>query len=162
MTQRPIGGIYRCMLRSPNGIGQAAEIGTLSPQAAWDLAKLKQFFAQREKAMLCLMGTRLRPSQLRDEILRDCLLSFAAGRVLTVAEFLKRNQVLASPNTIRAEIDVLQSVGVVALIKRGPKRAGVEIWPTGKAVAFYNHEMPSLRETIVEILRDEGVHVTTD
>lgn len=135
-----------------------AEPGSLDPEVARDVALLRQFAMNRERAMAGLFGRKMRVSPARDELLRLIILAFSEGHCFRTSYYREACSYFESGQAVTREIGVLESCGLVQL-QTDPRfvRARIVV-PTRKLVDFYNTQMPRLRTAVMSLLGDATPH----
>ncbi len=129
-----------------------AEAGSLDAEVARDVALLRQFAINREKAMAGLFGRKLRVSPARDELLRLIVVAFAEGHCFRTSYYREACAYFESGQAVNREIAVLETCGLVVL-QTDPRFARARILvPTRRLVAFYNTQMPRLRTEVMALL----------
>ncbi|MGI4942932.1 MAG: hypothetical protein ACRYHQ_20600 [Janthinobacterium lividum] len=129
-----------------------AEPGSLEAEVARDVALLRQFAINRERAMAGMFGRKMRVSPARDELLRLIVVAFSEGHCFRTSYYREACSYFESGQAVAREIGVLESCGLV-LLQTDPRfvRARIVV-PTRKLVAFYNTQMPRLRTEVMALL----------
>ena len=126
--------------------------GSLHPRVVGDLRLLLQFFADREILWRQQFGPRLKPTPLRDLLVRTVLLDFGEGKRPHVADYQRMLKGQVAAATIRNELRRFEDSGLIVVVPEAADRRQRAVLPTEKLVRFYNDVVPSLIEVLEEIL----------
>lgn len=124
--------------------------GSIAPVTREAVRLMIDYYEARSAVMQAqLYRRRLRPSFLRDALLRHIILDFADGRSKLVSQYQAEMGRYASASAVRAEIELLAELGVVWLERAFGAQRTVTVLPTERLCAFYNTQMTALvRETV--------------
>ena len=125
--------------------------GSLPRQALSDLILLRSFYSARDRALRGLFGAGLRRNQLRDEIVRLCLIEFGHDRIRRVSFYQSEFRNLASRSSIQDEIRTLAALRLLVTRPDPANRSAVLVAPTKGTVAFYSNSVALLADDVRQI-----------
>lgn len=128
-----------------------APFGKLTPGAAADVQLFQEFFALRDRVFAQMLGRRAKRSPLREELLRHILTQYVAGRTCPISAYQRLSTYHAAWSAVRTEIDMLEYAGLVVLSRSEKDRRETHVFPTQKAIEFYNVEMPKLADAMASL-----------
>ena len=131
---------------------EPADAGSLDPEVASDIRILDEFLRDRDRALGRLMGRRVKPSPVRDTLVRQIILNFAEGRIERIAAYQKSAPAPATKTGIRRDLDLLEATGLIFQRPDPSDARAVLVVPSTKLVQFYNDAMPRLASEIRRLL----------
>jgi len=124
-----------------------ARPGSLDEATARTLQVIDCFFKSRSEAVEReLLPQRLRPTYLRDRLIRGLLIAFYAGRKPTLKELQLDHAYQATPTTVANEVKLLWEIGVIAREQTGAAK-GKPLYrycPTQHTVDAHKRAVPVL------------------
>lgn len=107
-----------------------AKLGTLSADVLRDLVTYREFLVRRDAAMAILLGKRMPPTRLRDELLRSVIVEFGYDRRNRLSFYQRTLEPFAGRFAVRDEVHRLSNIGVLILENDPTDRRSLIVHPT--------------------------------
>jgi hypothetical protein len=118
--------------------------GSISREAQRDLWIMREAMATRARLFNEFLGVRLRPSRIREAILRVCLIEFADGHERRLSFYQRALAEHGSSFAIRDEVHRLAHFRVL-ILENDPKDArAILVRPAQHFVDWYVERMPTV------------------
>ncbi len=139
--------------------GVSAKLGCTSPELCGLLISLQGFFDARDSVLTDLMGGDYGPSRLREDLMRRVVIEFCQGHILRVKDYQELMKNHGSRNSFRADLKLLECVGVLVIKSGDTDRREKLVWPSARMVSWYETKMSQLAHNAVAQV--ENVYATT-
>src|SRR5689334_8337224 len=111
--------------------------GSLSRAAMHDLIVMRAFLRSRHEAFAAFIGSNMRRSILRDEVVRLALLEHALGRSPRLSRFQSELSSFGSKFAVRDEVQRLSRLGALVLGKDTTNARAVVVSPSQRLADWY-------------------------